>query len=166
MVSEDKGGETSSSKNPSLLSRLPTVIVAGIGMALGLPAVLGVCGTIGWLVRGMLVRGATTTALEWLAYLIVVWGLLIGACVFSARLLGLTIEAFTAEHRRAALTLGRAITSGAIAGAFVAGMIRVSLRDGQPDVPDKVPVFYWLWGPGLAVVAGVGALMRGKNDER
>jgi hypothetical protein len=123
-------------------------------------------GTLVWLMGGLFVHGVRATSLEWAAFLLFSWGLFIAACALFARLTAFGIEGFSNERRRASLRRGFSLVFGAVAGAFTAGAVTVSLATGQPGVPDRIPIFYWLWGPGLAVVSGIGAILLEREHER
>lgn len=98
------------------------------------------------------------TPLEWVAYLLFLWGLLVAMCALLARLCAFGIEGFSSERPRASLRFGFGGVAGAVAGAFATGVVTVSMASGQPGVPDSVPTSYWLWGPGLAVAGGITAM--------
>jgi hypothetical protein len=128
-----------------------------------LPTVIVMWATVGWLMQGVLIRGGTR--LEWSAFLVFSWGLLIAVCALAGRLAGFAIEGFTRESGRAARRLGFGVVSGAVAGGFVAGLVTVSLANGRPGVPEKTPPFYWLLGPALAVAGGIVGMIVERNDE-
>ena len=89
-----------------------------------------------------------------------------GVLARSALLTAFGIEGFSSQGRQASLRFGFGVVSGAIAGAFAAGAVTISLASGQPGVPDRIPTFYWLWGPGLAVVGGIGGMLLERKHER
>jgi len=149
-----------------LQERLLTVTVAGLVVALVLPAVLAIWATVAWLMSGVFIRHVRATPLEWLAFLVFTWGLLIAVSALYGMIAGCGIEAFTRERPRSALRMALGVVLGALAGALAAGTLKVSLASGQPDVPEKTPLLYWLCGPGLAVACGIAGIIVERNNER
>lgn len=166
MALRDKGRKHEPLGTPSLWRRLVTVGVSALAVALALVGMLPMWGAVGWLASGMFIRGVRATFLESLALLLFLWALLLAMCALLGRLCAFGIEAFSSEGRRASWRLGFGVVSGAIAGALASGALTVSLVSGQPDVPDRVPTSYWLWGPGLAVVVGITGVILERNHER
>jgi hypothetical protein len=132
-----------------------TVGIAGGIVALVLPAVLGVWATVGWLMSGVFIRSARATTLEWSAFLIFSWGLLIVLCGTCGKVVAVFVEAFARESRRSALNMGLGVVAGALVGAFAAGTLTISLVNGGPGVAEHIAPLYWFWGPACAMVGGL-----------